>query len=74
GKFLMSIYEVMSTGVSKNLSELEAMTEDGRNSFLLSVAQNLSNNEVFALNSGGGVRGTTRLSKLLPIAQDILKP
>jgi len=74
GKFLMSIFEVMATGVSKNLTTLEAMPIEDRKGFITNVAQNLSSNDVFAANSGGGVRGTTRLSKLLPIAENVLKP
>lgn len=74
GKFLMSIFEVMATGVSKNLVALEAMQQDARNVFIVTVAQNLAGNQTFAANSGGGVRGTTRLAKLLPIAEDLLRP
>lgn len=74
GKFLMSIFEVMSTGVAKNLTALEAMGDSERSSFIMDVARDLSNNDVFAAASGGGVRGTTRLAKLLPIAGEVLRP
>jgi hypothetical protein len=74
GKFLMSLFEVISTGVSKNLATLEAMQSQDRNAFLTSKAQSLPDNETFSRNSGAGVRGTTRLSNLLPIAEELIKP
>lgn len=74
GKFLMSVFEVLATGVSINVDALEAMQTQHRNEFLERAARELWNNEVFTSNSGAGVRGTTRLSKLLPIAGKLLKP
>ncbi|WP_108130760.1 DUF262 domain-containing protein [Gemmobacter caeni] len=74
GKFLMSLFEVIATGVSKNLPAIEAMTPDNRNELLVEKAKNLQNNPTFSNNSGAGVRGTTRLANLLPIAEDLMKP
>jgi len=74
GKFLMSVFEVMATGVSHNADELEALGQPQRRDFINNVAQTLWNNATFSQNSGAGVRGTTRLSRLLPIAADLLKP
>jgi hypothetical protein len=74
GMFLMSVYEVMSTGVSHNLDAIEAMSINERNSFVKDKARGLWANEAFTQNSGAGVRGTTRLTKLLPIAAELLKP
>lgn len=74
GKFLMSVFEVMATGVSANMDALEAMQPDLRKSFIEGVARRLWSDSVFSANSGAGVRGTTRLSKLLPIARDLLDP
>ncbi len=74
GKFLMSLFEVMATGVSKNLAALSAMDAQDRRNFLIGVAQNLNKDESYSQNSGAGVRGTTRLAKLLPIAEPLLKP
>lgn len=74
GKFLMSVFEVLSPGVSYNLEEISKMSEDDRNEFIVSKAKVLWDNEVFQTNSGGGVRGTTRLMNLLPLGQDHLKP
>jgi len=74
GKFLMSLFEVMAIGVSKNLNLLNALTPQRRNNFIQEKARDLWGNAAFTANSGAGIRGTTRLSKLLPIAEDLLKP
>ena len=74
GKFLMSVFEVLANGVSTNVDALEAIKFKDRNVFLVEAARGLWNNSVFSANSGAGVRGTTRLSKLLPIAGSLLKP
>jgi hypothetical protein len=72
GKFLMSVYEVMATGVSKNLDAISNLANpDG---FLQEKARGLWENEIFRRNSGAGVRGTTRLTNLLPMAEGYLKP
>lgn len=74
GKFLMSLFEVISTGVSKNLPALDAMTEQDRNECLVSKAKALQNDQTYSQYSGAGIRGTTRLSNLLPIAEDLMRP
>jgi hypothetical protein len=74
GKFLMSLFEVISTGVSKNLPALDAMTADNRNEFLVEKVKALQDDETYSKYSGAGIRGTTRLSNLLPIAEDLMKP
>jgi len=74
GKFLMSVFEVLAFGVSKNLNALDEMQPAERSAFIASRAKELWNNDVFKANSGGGTRGTTRLVNLLPMAEDFLKP
>ncbi|BAM90438.1 hypothetical protein S58_44530 [Bradyrhizobium oligotrophicum S58] len=74
GKFLMSVFEVLATGVSHNVAALEAMEADDRSGFIVRVARGIWNNNAFTTSSGAGVRGTTRLSKLLPIAAQLLNP
>lgn len=69
GKFLMSVYEVVATGVSKNLETIKNMEDEERNAFLRTKATELWQNETFNHNSGAGIRGTTRLSNLLPMAE-----
>ncbi len=74
GKFLMSVFEVLATGISRNIAALSAMQSADRNQFIEDSARELWSNEVFTANSGAGVRGTTRLAKLLPIANQLLNP
>lgn len=74
GKFLISVFEVLAFGVSKNIKELDTMNADARVAFISQKAKDLWNNEIFKANSGGGTRGTTRLVNLLPMAEEFLKP
>lgn len=74
GAFLMSVFEVMATGVSRNIEALSQMQSQARNEFIISAAKDLWANQVFSANSGAGVRGTTRLSRLLPLAAHFLNP
>lgn len=74
GKFLISLFEVLATGVSKNVDALEALEPQQRGEFIKNVARELWDNPEFSRNSGAGVRGTTRLARLLPIAEDLLTP
>ncbi|MBX9456903.1 MAG: DUF262 domain-containing protein [Rhizobium sp.] len=74
GKFLLSVFEVMATGVSKNIDALGALAVADRKTFIEQKAKDLWQNEIFTANSGAGVRGTTRLAKLLPMAADWLNP
>ncbi len=69
GKFLMSVFEVVALGVSKNIDQIETL-DDNPVDFIVRRAKDLWQNEVFLQNSGAGVRGTTRLAKLLPMAQE----
>lgn len=74
GKFLMSVFEVLATGVSENVDNLEKMRPEKRVSFIEKKARELWSDSLFTENSGAGVRGTTRLTKLLPISGALLKP
>ena len=74
GKFLMSVFEVLATGISKNVDALSQMEPQARSEFIENAAPSLWRNPVFEANSGAGVRGTTRLSRLLPIAGRLLNP
>lgn len=74
GKFLMSVFEVMSKGVSENLPALQGMDDQTRKDFISNAARNLWQNDTFNQNSGAGVRGTTRLTRLLPLASQLLQP
>ncbi|WP_060191968.1 DUF262 domain-containing protein [Burkholderia ubonensis] len=74
GKFLMSLFEVIAVGVAENIEALEGLTLQRRKNSIKRSVKNLWGNEVFTENSGAGVRGTTRLSRLLPIAAEAMKP
>lgn len=74
GKFLMSLYETIAYGVSKNIFELEKKGRTEQKSFVIERAKALWSDPVFTNNSGAGVRGTTRLTKLLPMAEGFFIP
>lgn len=74
GKFLMSLYETVAFGVSQNLDEIGQKDKDGQKEFIVSKAKELWADDTFEKNSGAGIRGTTRLAKLLPLAEGFFKP
>lgn len=74
GKFLMSLYETVAFGVSQNLDEIESKGKINRNDFIAARAKALWDDPIFENNSGAGIRGTTRLAKLLPMAKGFFKP
>lgn len=74
GKFLMSLFEIISYGVAENIDDFGSLPLLRRQSVIKDLAKSLWENETFTANSGAGVRGTTRLSKLLPIAAEVMKP
>ncbi|NDW53615.1 DUF262 domain-containing protein [Aliiroseovarius sp. PrR006] len=74
GKFLMSVFEVLTSGVANNLDAIYALDDAARSQFIEEKAKSLWENDVFQANSGGGVRGTTRLQNLLPMSREFLAP
>lgn len=74
GKFLMSLYEVIAIGVASNLDAIEAMGGTQADKFITDRAKELWNNQDFLRSSGAGVRGTTRLAKLLHLGQPVFRP
>jgi hypothetical protein len=74
GKFLMSMFEVVATGVSRNLVAIEEMDDVGGRNFIIGKSKALWEDLVFQRNSGAGIRGTTRLTNLLPIAEPYFRP
>lgn len=70
GKFLMSVYEVVSLGISNNIDTILALSEQERSEFIRRKCVDLWVTPKFILNSGAGVRGTTRLANLLPMAKE----
>lgn len=67
GKFLMSVFEVVAIGVSKNIDAIVALSDP--NGLVEERCKALWADEIFQKSSGAGVRGTTRLSNLLPISE-----
>ncbi len=68
GKFLISVFEVVGTGVSKNIDTIEQLEDPV--DFVQQRSKDLWSHEIFQSNSGAGIRGTTRLSNLLPMAEN----
>jgi len=71
GQFLISSYEVVATGISWNIEEILAIDYKR---FILDKVSALWTDETFKAYSGAGVRGTTRLEKLLPFAKKFFAP
>ena len=74
GKFLMSLYETIAFGVSQNIDEISDQIRGDQKIFVISRAKDLWADPFFEKNSGAGIRGTTRLSNLLPMAKGFFKP
>lgn len=72
GKFLMSVYEVVALGVSKNIDAIQVLPNSS--AFVRGKCQALWGEPIFQRHSGAGVRGTTRLTHLLPMAAAYFLP
>ena len=73
GMFLMSAYEVVAFGVSQNIEEIEGLPPLDRQEFIKSAIIEMWEDAKFQHNSGAGVRGTTRLRNLLPVANEYFR-
>lgn len=74
GKFLMSVFEVVALGTSRNIDVIEQFDDAARNAFVRGKCQGLWGEANFNQYSGAGVRGTSRLSNLLPMAAGYFRP
>ncbi len=74
GKFLMSLYEVIAVGVAANIDPLEVIGHGAAKAFISNKAKALQDNKEFLGSSGAGVRGTTRLARLLKLGPPAFKP
>jgi len=72
GQFLMSLFEVIAIGVSKNLDAIQQL--DDPSSYIIEKSKDLWSNEHFNQYSGAGVRGTSRLANLIPFARNYFDP
>ena len=74
GKFLMSVFECAVSGISNNIDEIKGLGRDQQKEFVILKLKSLWESEEFIRNSGAGVRGTTRLANLLPMAKEHFRP
>jgi hypothetical protein len=74
GKFLVSVYEVITFGVSKNLAAITKLNDRDQLSFVKGKVQALGKNATYQQYSGAGKSGSSRLTKLLPMAEDWFRP
>jgi Protein of unknown function DUF262 len=68
GGFLMSVFEVVALGVSKNIDAIESLGNDQSGVFVKKKCIDLWADPTFSKYSGAGIRGTTRFANLLPMA------
>jgi hypothetical protein len=73
GMFLISAFEAITIGVSQNLDALKSLASAKRSAFVRDKVKALWKESTFRKYSGAGVRGTTRLTNLLPLAQSFFK-
>jgi hypothetical protein len=66
GGFLISGFDAIAHGVASNLTRIQALEPEARTAFVKDRAKSIWNAPEFTRNSGMGVRGTTRLTNLLP--------
>jgi hypothetical protein len=69
----MSVFEVLAFGLSTNLPKVSKLTQSQRSSYIQKRAKDLWNEHEFRTYSGPGVRGSDRLSHLLPMAKEFMK-
>ncbi|RQZ57713.1 DUF262 domain-containing protein [Burkholderia cepacia] len=74
GKFLMSVFEVVALGASRNIDAIEQNDDARKNEIVREKCQRLWQEPIFNQYSGAGVRGTSRLSNLLPMAAAYFRP
>ena len=68
GKFLISGFDAIAYGVAVNRAKIELMEAGARKQWLNEKVKNMWHDASFQAKSGQGVRGTTRLTNLLPFS------
>lgn len=71
GKFLLSLFETLAVGVSKHVEDLGKFQPSERSEEIKKTAIALWSNKNFKENTGAGIRGTTRLNSLMPLAETL---
>lgn len=74
GKFLISAFDAIAYGVATNAGAIRQMDAAQRTAWLVQKVRALWSEPTFQTNSGMGVRGTTRLTSLLPFGQTYFTP
>jgi len=74
GAFSISAFDAIAYGVASNRNEIDAIPDQDRQGWLVNRVRALWGDGVFQANSGSGVRGTTRMSNLLPYATQYFRP
>lgn len=74
GKFLQSVFEVVATGVAKNLGAFGDMKKQDATRVIEQRSKDLWQDSVFKKYSGAGISGTYRLANLLPMAENFMSP
>ncbi len=69
GKFLISAFDAIAYGVACNNEAILAMQQADRRAWLNEKVRAIWHEPQFQANSGQGVRGTTRLTNLLPFGR-----
>ena len=72
GGFLISGFDAIAHGVASNIEAIRAL--DTPTDWVREKARGVWLEEAFRQNSGMGVRGTTRLSNLLPFGEQFFRP
>ena len=71
GKFLLSVFEVLALGLGYNF---ERCQHDKVMPDIISVSQNLWENEEFRRYSGSGVRASSRIPHTVPLGRTLMSP
>lgn len=74
GAFSISAFDAIAYGVAVNRNAIDAMPNGERQQWLVRRVRELWDDGMFQANSGSGVRGTTRLTNLLPHAAHFFRP
>ncbi|WP_295941777.1 DUF262 domain-containing protein [uncultured Xanthomonas sp.] len=73
GPFLISAFDAIAYGVSKNIGAINQLGH-AKDGWLRDKIHGIWSQEVFRSNSGSGVRGTSRLTNLLPFGEQYFAP
>lgn len=74
GGFSISAFDAIAFGVASNRDAINDLPLQDRQDWLVGRVREMWNDQVFQTNSGSGVRGTTRLTNLLPHAAQFFRP